>query len=856
MTAHYNGYWNAKENIRVALKDFKAAHEENYDSILPLYVYPNNVESKSLYPVMDTSISKCATAIKRHSMPERKTGKQEGEEWVKWIDDNWMVIGQAHFYKREYNKAIEMFRYVSLTYLEDKNVHWSRLWMIKSHIESKEFNTANRMLKELQLEIDAQETTEEKSKSKSKNYKTKRAKQIKKDEPEPVKITKQFILEKKLAETHLYLSQHDFKKSVPALLESIELAKKRDLKARLYFILGQIYQETGQPQLAGDAFHEVEKLHPNYDMTFYAQINQVFVSSGKNTAELRRKLLKLSRDEKNVDYFDLIFYALADLELKEKNEEKGIKYLKKSIAYSANNTKQKSKSYMRLGDLFFKKKDYPPAQSYYDSTLSILPESHERHFELKRLNKSLKTLVSSLSIIREQDSLRNLADNFTEKEIIKKIEKMIDEKKRADEKAAQQQQSFNQPGIPGQGPRLAGGSGGIFWAYDNQLRTQGYNDFKLLWGIRKNEDNWRRRNKSQTNFDGDENELDSTGTKLEYTVDYYLKNIPFSDSQKAFSDSLLSEAHYAAGNVFNQDLNETNEALKSFNTVNNKYKTQRVAPASHYQVYLIEQERKNASIKNRMVDIILADYPESEYAKLLKNPDYLKNKEKELKKNENNYAKLYKLFSNEEYKAVILATEGMVNEQDSLNPYVCQSLYLRASSIGYLLPNKEETKTYEEALELVIKACPGSAVAEKAQNTLNYIRKVSSENLTTIGLSKYRFNADKPHFFIYVHNRKGGKRINDVKVDFSDFGSKYFSPLKLSVSSAIYNSTKQLVIVKSFKNAKEAKDYLTTFKVNKDKVSAYNKSDNYFLISQNNYLEFFKTKDLNGYTIFYQKNYK
>lgn len=850
MVSHYNGYWNAKENIRVALKDFRYNHKDNFDSILPLYIYPNSSESKSFYPVMDTSISKCATVIKRHAMPERKTGSKSNEEWNKWIDDNWLVIGQAHFYKRDYKKAIEAFQYISLTYPEDKNLHWSRLWMAKSYVENGQFNLANKVLNSLSSEVEAQLEKEEK---KEKLTKREKAKQKASKDPVPAPFTKDFILERKLVETHLRLSQQDFKAAIPALEESIEMVKKRALKARLWFILGQIYQESGQLKLAGEAYREVEKLHPNYDMTFFAQINQVYVSSGKNAAELKSKLLKLSRDDKNIDYFDIIFYALADLELKEKNEEKGIKYLEKSIAYSSSN-KNKSRSYLRLGDLYYKNKDYPPAQAYYDSTLTILTESHDRFYSLTRLNKSLKVLVESLDIIHTQDSLQDLANNFSEKEIIKKIEKMIDEKRRSDEKAARQQ---NQAQLltNGQNPRTNPSSSGRFWAYDNQIRAQGYNDFKLIWGSRKNEDNWRRKNKSQSTFGGNQNESDTAAEKLEYTLDYYLKNVPLTEEKMRLSDSLLADAYYKAGTVFVNDLNEQKEGLNMFVKVNTGHKQHIVAPASHYQVYLIALDNKNSSEKNKMKDVILSDYPDSDYAKLLLDPDYFKRLENAAKVYEKEYAQLYQSYKEGYYRDIIRTTRNMSLEPDSLNPYLCQSLYLRAMSIGFVMKDKENTTLYEEALELVIKSCPISAVGEKAQNNLNVVRKANSERITTIGGSNYVFDADVKHYFIYVHERNSG-RMNEVKVDFSNFCSKYFSPLRLTTNSAIYNMKKQLVVVKSFKNLKQANDFIESFRVNKSEVSKYNKTANYFLISHKNYLSFYKNKDLDSYMIFYKKNYK
>jgi hypothetical protein len=65
------------------------------------------------------------------------------------------------------------------------------------------------------------------------------------------------------------------------------------------------------------------------------------------------------------------------------------------------------------------------------------------------------------------------------------------------------------------------------------------------------------------------------------------------------------------------------------------------------------------------------------------------------------------------------------------------------------------------------------------------------------------------------------------------------------------------VVVKTFKSKKEAESFLVAFKADKDKLKPYNQNaDNFFIISQPNYLLLYKEKDIDGYRVFYEKNYK
>ncbi|MCD8528842.1 MAG: hypothetical protein LRY27_02455 [Chitinophagales bacterium] len=60
ITGHYNGYFNAKENYDVQLRNLIKNNSEDYDQILPLYVYGNLDDIKDQNAVLQTSIEKHA----------------------------------------------------------------------------------------------------------------------------------------------------------------------------------------------------------------------------------------------------------------------------------------------------------------------------------------------------------------------------------------------------------------------------------------------------------------------------------------------------------------------------------------------------------------------------------------------------------------------------------------------------------------------------------------------------------------------------------------------------------------------------------------------------------------------------
>ncbi len=53
-------------------------------------------------------------------------------------------------------------------------------------------------------------------------------------------------------------------------------------------------------------------------MAFHAQIFQALAFNKGDSKEIRKKLNRMLRDDKHIDHFDMLHYALADLDLKER----------------------------------------------------------------------------------------------------------------------------------------------------------------------------------------------------------------------------------------------------------------------------------------------------------------------------------------------------------------------------------------------------------------------------------------------------------------------------------------------------------------------------------------------------------
>ncbi len=502
VTARYNGYFNAKESIKEGVTKLEESHNEDYNQILPIKIYGDESASRSVYPQMDRAIEKCSNVINNHSMYIKKV------EYCAWVDDSYFLIGKASFFKKDFERAEEMLVYVANEYKDDP-VHFdAMLWLAKSYIEAGDF-------------------------SKARGYFNK----CEQDEEFPEKK----LAELKAVKADFYLKQKKYPEAAKELKNAISYTRKRKDKVRLTFILAQVYNANGDSRNAIRYYDAVLKLNPEYEMEFYANIHSALAYEGGNSGPVKTKLLDMTKDEKYDEFYDQIYFALAELELKENKRKKGIEYLELSYQTSMSNTEQKAKSFNRLADLYFADKSYVLAQAYYDSTVATIDKGKEGYGEILERRNSLTRLVKDILVVEKEDSLQTLA-GLPKKEqeaivddIIRKIIEEEEQKKAEEEANALQAQ--NTPA----NTRINQGNSAEWYFYNPSTVSFGKSEFKKKWGTRKLEDNWRRKDKSSSSsgFDDNYGELEdlgiedtnATSTDLK-SPRYYLQNIPNSKGKR------------------------------------------------------------------------------------------------------------------------------------------------------------------------------------------------------------------------------------------------------------------------------------------------------------------------------------
>ncbi|MBK7312247.1 MAG: hypothetical protein IPI93_16045 [Sphingobacteriaceae bacterium] len=279
----------------------------------------------------------------------------------------------------------------------------------------------------------------------------------------------------------------------------------------------------------------------------------------------------------------LFFYTLGEIEEKEKNIDKAVFYYKKSVQTSTVNPSQKALSYLKLGEINFEMTNYPIAQAYYDSTLTTLPNDHPNYKNIVARQKTLDNLVSYLKTIKREDSLQRFA-KMSDAEKAAMVEKIIKKMEEDEERAREEKerllanaQSVGSNTNLAADPNLPMGNQNTFYFYNQNTISFGIADFGKKWGNRKNEDNWRRSNKALTiddpnannSTDPNKDPKDKTANKdPKKTKEYYLKNLPVTDSLLKVSNDKIIEAFYLLGTTYKEDLSNNKKSIAAFEELN------------------------------------------------------------------------------------------------------------------------------------------------------------------------------------------------------------------------------------------------------------------------------------------------
>lgn len=838
--------------------------EDDFTRILPIYKSSLPSAGQMVKSDMDNAIIKSSKLIEIHSITKkpkrqkRRTRKYQEfasqEEFNKWVDDSYLLMGKAYFYQHNFVGAIDNFGYVIRKYPDEETKNEAQIWLIRSYAELERFAEASEVIQAVQN-----------------------------DDKFPKRLEKDLAI----ATADFYMKQQEYAEAIKFLDIAIQKTTFKRNKARLKYIEAQLYQELGMHERASEAYLAVTKMNPDYKMAFNAKINSAGVFSGIGDSEkLKKELNKMLRDNKNFDFRDQIYYAIGNLYFKEGNRPVAIDNYAKSVTASFNNQFQRALSSITLADIYFEDLEYRKAQAYYDSAMIIIDETYPDYETVSANYRGLTNLVDNLVTVEREDSLQRIArmPEIERESFIAQLMKEEQERQRNEENLAMQ--GMGDPNYSrtnryrlGMGNQQAGAG---WYFYNPQTISYGRVTFQQLWGKRKLEDNWNRADKGISTEISEENMEGADSVKVvvreadPLKKEFYTQDLPLTDSMMAVSHDKIRDALYNAGKIFKTEFTNYPRSAESFEDLNKRYPDNIYLLPALFELYdlyeLMGDKQKSDYYRNE----IISRFPESKYAQYLINPNFFLEMEARMDSLNRLYQETFRNYKAGSYRNVILLAEQM----KAMKP---DSLMIPKIDFMETVANGTQTdvQNFEKLLEKYVAVYPAEEPTPLANEILTLIRDsaltdyqkllemgyiseeikneellVNNQNINDEFGGKFSYEEDLLHYFVIAYPREAKVDLNRLNFDIANYNIDHYTKVDYDIETEFLDDKLAFVIVRSMENKESALIYHGAI-IRKASVFRALKDIDYlnFVISSTNYRAVMNEKSTSDYLKFFMKNY-
>ncbi len=829
-TTRYNVYFNGHEHYLEQLKSQEQKYEDDYTRFVLTHPAEAYADEKAPRPTGDfkRTIEKMQKAIQLHSIkkkPAKKSGSAKEkafrarDEFNPFLHNAWMTMGLAQFYGGDFLAAASTFLYISkhFPWLSDVTTE-AKIWQARCYCAMDWLYEAENIL----VHIKEKDLT-------NKN------------------LQRLYALTKG---DWLVRSQR-YEEAIPQLTIAAKGASGSQ-KNRLWFLIGQLYAQTGNKKMAYEAFKKAGAgASTAYRTKFNARIKQSEVFEGTDITKEVKALKGMLHYQRNNEFQDQIYYAIGNLYLSRGDSAEAVKNYRLAVEKSTRNGIDKALANVALGGIYFSEHEYVKAQPCYSEAIPQLPETFPNYKMLSRRSDVLDELALYAGNVELQDSLLDLS-KMTDEEKMAVCQRLADElikreKEEAEAAAREEYLEKNKDANDRIGQDAATGNFTMnndksWYFYNTMSKNQGKNEFIRRWGNRKLEDDWRRRNKTTFAFSEDEPDngenpngegesADGKSTEKNDSIDaandphsplYYFKQIPSTPEEIQTANDVVMEGLYNMGVILKDKLEDFNAARSEFNRLESRYPDNIYRLDVYYNMYLMAVRENDPTQAEIWRSKILSDFPDSPYGQAMKDPQYFDNLRKMHDIQEELYAETYQDYLDNRNREVHESVARM--EQDfPLSTILPKFIFIDA--LSYL--TEKEYGRFQERLEELLRRWPDTDMTDMAGSILKGLqagRQPNAGATNSRGMiwemrltdsdqpiaedgkpANFERDPNSPQYMVFAFP-KDEVNSNQLLYDVARFNFSTFTVLDFDLEQMSFGNV-GLLIVKGLQNLRQAERY-------------------------------------------------
>lgn len=764
---------------------------------------------------------KAVDAVQKHSMIYK------GVEQNSQIKDAFLLLGKSRYYQQHFFPALEAFNYILNRYEDEAYLTAADIWIEKTYLRLGD--NEERVIKRLTYLLDNSTFVED---------------ETVKDTITQFELSREDLVEttSTLAQAYLNAGQDD--RAIKMLDIAISKTKDKDLRGRYLYIKGQILEKTDSEEALA-VYEEMVELNRKIPRLYWIRANMKKLelsANDENTEEQLDALEKMLKDWELRPYQDIINYQIAETHKDADSMELAIHYYDKTLQTHPQDHKLRYHIYRTLADYYYDRQNYGKAGSYYDSTMVNLPAISRTYRDLKKIRLNLFDVVDLEEIAQTNDSIIHLA-KMTPKERETYLSSYMDSLKNIEitkiEKLSKsdlrKQSEIGHIEVPSASYFSSPNSS--FYFYNPSQVERGRQSFKRIWGDRALTDNWRteanmKKKKRETSDKAShkmtkEDLIAQVEQNPKYDISRLLKSVPEDDEVIAALVEERNKAYYQLGLIYDENLKEYALAADRLERLLEEEQDEELIKPAKYRLYKLYKQLGRPNKAEAYKNDIITQYPESRFAKIIRDPDAYKRDETNP---QTAYNKIYKSYEAGNYTGVLTALDDRIVYfgDDEIVP---KMELLRAIVKGRL----EGIQAYKEGLQHVAKTYPNRVEGQKAQAILD-------RSINAIKDAEFVENIWVRHKLIYPFEAGSRSSATALKEKLDTYlENENFDWLHTSIDS--YSSDKIFVVIhglRSLQGLEEFKDLM-------DKKTNYEIKRSSFGISSDNYEKMLIYKSLKVY---------
>jgi tetratricopeptide (TPR) repeat protein len=727
-----------------------------------------------------------------------------------WVDNFYLLIGEAYYLRKDFDSASMTFQFInynlyprkkkdedqmivgsnennnalSISSKEDRNLidkAFSRppsrndalVWQIRALTDMGDYGSAAGLINTLR------------------------------DDPQFPERLESYFQE---VQGYWFFKQKIYDSAISYIQNAMSNALDLQDQARREYLLAQLYERSNKPDTATNYYDLAIRHTTDPLMDIYANLNEAIMLKSNDPAEIDKsiaRLVRMAHKDRFEPYRDIIYYSAGEIAMLKLDTTSAMSFYKASTVYNENNISLKNKAFLNLAEINYNLKKYKEAYNFYDS-LQAGDTTLKNFADIELRKNALAKIVNNLNVIDREDSLQMVAamPETERNSFLKKLSKKLMKERGIKE----DQQNFNSSAAFFNKQNMSqdfygnNTNKGEWYFYNNSVKSQGYNEFKRIWGKRQNVDNWRLASTASPNSSQASNGNQPGGNfgdpmapqsanetvteapvQQDISVEGLRANLPLTQPKMDTSKSKVARSLFAVGKDYQNLLEDYHAAIDAYEKSLKRFPDSLYGGELYMNLSFCYNKIGDQQKADYYKDLLVKNYNGSKYALMITHPEAFNPSAKDTAA-QRRYDKIYNLFIEGNFDEAIKEK----NEADSLygqsywNP---QLLYIQSV---YYIKNREDSAA-KTVLQQIINKYPNSPMKEKAITMLDVLGRRDSIERYLTNLNVTRAKADSQ---IVVFDNS--KPVNQVQAPVTQTEKPKVENQKVVAGKAELNPEKKL----------------------------------------------------------------